>query len=164
MFEILLEEYQWRWRLASVSEAPIVHRIMLESFEEYRGALTPPSGALSESVEDVTIAMKQGGAILALVDGNPVGSSRYKLCDGYSYIGRISVLPAYRNRGIGRHMVRFSEELTRDLGLFVAQLEVRLSIPSNVSYYTKLGYQVTSLHHYPNKTDSWYTMSKRLEP
>lgn len=49
-------------RIARVEEAPLVHSIMQEAFEEYRLILTPPTGALKETVHDVAAAMRKGGA------------------------------------------------------------------------------------------------------
>jgi len=48
-----------------VEEAGVVREIMLAAFGEYAGALAVESSALLETVEDVTAAMRAGGAVLA---------------------------------------------------------------------------------------------------
>ncbi|KRF31792.1 hypothetical protein [Paenibacillus sp. Soil787] len=53
-------------REAKIEEADIVFRTMQESFMEYSGKLNPPSGALSETTQNVINAFKEGGgAVLA---------------------------------------------------------------------------------------------------
>jgi hypothetical protein len=48
-------------RRVGVEQAEEVLRIMRGAFEEYRGKLAPPSGALSETIEDVRNAIDGGG-------------------------------------------------------------------------------------------------------
>lgn len=48
-------------RRVGVEQAHEVLRIMRLAFEEYRGRLVPPSGALTETVEDVRTAISGGG-------------------------------------------------------------------------------------------------------
>ena len=49
-------------RRVGVEQAADVLGIMRVAFEEYRGRLVPPSGALSETLEDVRGAIKIGRA------------------------------------------------------------------------------------------------------
>src|SRR6266853_2858655 len=60
-------------RRAHIQDAAEVHRIMRAAFEEYCGKLSPPSGARRETIEDVSAALRSGGAFLAEIDGVPVG-------------------------------------------------------------------------------------------
>jgi uncharacterized protein (UPF0218 family) len=53
-----------------------VRRIMQLAFEEYRGRLVPPSGALMETLEEVRTVINRGGAFLAFVGDVTVGSAR----------------------------------------------------------------------------------------
>ncbi|WP_248926855.1 GNAT family N-acetyltransferase [Paenibacillus hamazuiensis] len=149
-------------KLASEEDAAIVRRIMLEAFEEYRGKLNPPSGALKETVDDVLGKMRSGGAVIAWNGAEAVGSARYEAREGYIYIGRVSVLPAHRGKGIGKRMLEFIETIARTSGIYETRVGVRLSIPGNVEMYGNLGYGIVNREYYPEKTDSWYVMSKRL--
>ncbi|MGM0882354.1 MAG: GNAT family N-acetyltransferase [Bacillota bacterium] len=119
---------------ASLEEIEIVHDLMGEAFEEYRGKLTPPSGALSETINDIVKKIStNGGAIIAEAEGIPVGSAQFVFQDNYVYIGRVSVLPSHRGWGIGKMMVKYIETYARNKGVSESRLEVRLSIPSNVA-------------------------------
>lgn len=41
-------------------------------------------------------------------------------------------------------------------------LEVRLSLPSNIQFYERLGYHVLQECRYPDDTDGWYIMGKSM--
>ncbi|MDF2959708.1 MAG: family N-acetyltransferase [Paenibacillus sp.] len=148
---------------ACIEEIPVVHRIMREAFEEYDGVLVPPSGALSETVEDVIRKIDGRGGAVIVRDGQvPAGSARYYYSGNYIYIGRVSVIPGYRGRGLARYMLTYLEEAARGRSYSEARVEVRLSLPENVNYYKRLGYRVIKEQSYPGGEDSWYTMSKSL--
>ncbi|WP_127532223.1 GNAT family N-acetyltransferase [Paenibacillus kobensis] len=154
MTKLVIEE-------AAFEHWPIVHRIMREAFEEYRGVLNPPSGALRESMEDTVMKLKgRGGAVLAWLDGEPVGSAQFYREEEYMYIGRISVSVHARGRGIGKQIIAYLERLTVQRGAQETRLEVRLSIPDNIRLYERLGYSILEHVEYPEKTDSWYIMCK----
>jgi ribosomal protein S18 acetylase RimI-like enzyme len=59
------------------------------------------------------------------------------------------VLPAWRGRGIAAAMMTFIEEHARALGHPETRVEVRLSLPSNVALYRRLGYRTISEQPHP---------------
>src|SRR3954454_13684027 len=133
-----------RIALAAPSDAPLVHRLMQEAFEEYRGVLEPPSSTHEETVEDVRRALMTGGAVLAWEGEEAVGSARFQPRPDYLYVGRVSVLPVWRGRGIAVAIIGFIEGRARTLGQPETRVEVRLSLPSNVALYRRLGYRTIS--------------------
>jgi ribosomal protein S18 acetylase RimI-like enzyme len=147
---------------ASDSEIDIVHSVMQEAFMQYKGVLRPPSGALRETMDDIRKKTENGGAVLAWAGTDPVGSAQYVWAGDYMYIGRVSVVPAYRGKGIGTHMLGYLENAALQAGIYETRVEVRLSIPENVSYYRAMRYEIVEEHEYPEKTDRWYTMRKCL--
>ncbi|NOU96654.1 GNAT family N-acetyltransferase [Paenibacillus sp. LMG 31456] len=148
---------------ASREEMSVVHRIMHEAFEQYAGVLVPPSGALSETIEDILHKIEGRGAAILVWDGlEPVGSARFYYVENYMYIGRVAVLPAHRGKGIARYMLSYLEEIARSHSYSETRVEVRLSLPENVDYYKKLQYQIINEQSYPGGEDSWYTMSKSI--
>ena len=72
-------------RKATDEELPLVYDLMLRAFEEFRGALDPPSAALTESLEDVQAIVRRGGAILAFLDGEITGAPRYEIMEDHVY-------------------------------------------------------------------------------
>jgi ribosomal protein S18 acetylase RimI-like enzyme len=149
-------------RLATLDEAGLVRAIMLAAFGEYAGALAVESSALAESVEDVESAMRSGGAVLALLDAEPVGSARFRPEAGGLYVGRVSVLPAFRRRGVASALMRYLEGVAAERQREVIHVDVRDSLPGNVKLYQSLGYEVVAIEPHPRGPDRVWTLHKRL--
>jgi ribosomal protein S18 acetylase RimI-like enzyme len=136
---------------------------MQTAFAEYIGKLNPVSACHAETVGDVVEAIHQGGAVLAWVDGFPVGSARYALRSDYFYVGRVSVLPEYRGLGVASVMMDYLEGLARERGYDRMQLGSRLSLPRNIALYERLGYKIVNQEQLSPDADIMVTMVKRLE-
>ncbi|WP_235549587.1 GNAT family N-acetyltransferase [Paenibacillus sp. Soil766] len=150
-------------REATIDESELIYQLMTASFKEYDGKLNPPSGALKETVDHTIHTFNiGGGAALACEGVKAVGSARYKPIDDYMYIGRVSVLPDYRGKGICKALLTFVENKARDQGIMETRVEVRLSIPENIRLYERLHYEVIEHKFYPERIDSWYVMRKKL--
>lgn len=147
---------------AAPDDAPLVYRIMRESFAEYDGVLQPQSGANRETLEDVQAAMQQGGAVLAWMGDVPAASARYRLDDDALYVGRVSVLPDYRRRGIGKAVMRYMEQVARRHGYSRVRVGVRMSLPANVALYQSLGYEIAEIADHPKGPDRIGTLVKEL--
>jgi ribosomal protein S18 acetylase RimI-like enzyme len=122
---------------------------MQAAFEEFRGVLQPASGANTETVADVERAMAAGGAVLAWDGDHPVGSARFALHPDHVYVGRVSVLPTHRRRGIATAMMGYLEDLGRREGRTSVEIAARASLPSNVRLYESLGYTAYAIDPHP---------------
>lgn len=131
-------------RIAGESELPVVHEITLKAFEEFRDKLDPPTGALYETIDEVRALAVTGGAILAFLDGVPTGSARYALNGDHLYCGRLGVLPEARGQGLGGEMLSFLHALARERGLSEVRLATREVMESNLRFYARNGYEITS--------------------
>lgn len=150
-------------REATIDESELIYHVMIESFKEYNGKLNPPSGALMETVDHTIHTFNIGGGAALACDGaKVVGSARYKPVADYMYIGRVSVLPEFRGKGICKALLHFVENKAREQGFMESRVEVRLSIPENIKLYEWLQYEVIEHKFYPERTDSWYVMRKKL--
>ncbi|MBV7504345.1 GNAT family N-acetyltransferase [Bacillus sp. sid0103] len=131
-------------RIANLAEIQIVHKIMLDAFEEYR-FLDVPSSALNESEEELQNAINSGSekALICMVDEIPVGSSRFKLMDDSIYFSRLSVSPHARGKGIAKAMLLWLEKYAHE-NSHIKRMEcrVRTSLPKNISLYKAMGYIV----------------------
>jgi ribosomal protein S18 acetylase RimI-like enzyme len=149
-------------RTVGVEQASEVRRIMQLAFEEYRGRLVPPSGALTETIEEVRTAISGSGAFLAFVDDVAVASARYRLFPEHAYAERIAVLPEFRGRGVAVALMTAFENAVQALGIPEARVGVRASLPSNLRFYENLGYRALASRPYPTGTDVELTLSKGL--
>lgn len=148
--------------LARIEDALLVHCVMRAAFAEYAGVLNPPSGAQSETVEDVAAAMAGGGAVVARLDGEAVGCARYLRKDDRLHVERVSVLPAYRGRGIAAQMMQFIENQAPSMGYSLLKVGVRQSLPQNVALYRKHGYRIASIEPHPRGPDHTLWLVKQL--
>jgi ribosomal protein S18 acetylase RimI-like enzyme len=150
------------YRFVSSEAAPVVRDIMLAAFEEYRAMLTVPSSAFDETIEDVAAHIAAGGAVLAEVDGAVVASGRFEWRTDHVYIGRLSVLPAFRNRGLASGMMIAIEGCSRERGISEARISVRTMLPKNISLYERLGYIVTARYKHERGDEFVVDMTKRF--
>jgi ribosomal protein S18 acetylase RimI-like enzyme len=140
-------------RHARIEDADAVHGIVRAAFEEYRGVLPVSVSALDESVEDVRKAISEGQVLVALVDGDAVGTVRYEVKPDLLYVGRLAVLPTHRERGVGAALMAYVERLAPSLGRSRIQLATRQSIPGNILFYERLGYRVVERVPHPRGPD-----------
>lgn len=156
-------------RPATVDDAPTILAITRAAFEQFRGQLDPPSGALTETLERLVESAFQPdhGVTLAFVEGVPAGALRWSIPPqrDYLYVGRVAVLPAYRRQGIASALMCWADAHARALGLPAVQFGVRLQAPENIRFYQRLGYQIVEYAQhagYDHPTFVW--MRKNLEP
>ncbi len=142
--------------------AAVVRDLMRAAFSEYDAVLTVPSSAMWETVEDVASHIAEGGAMLARVGTDTVGSGRYALREDHVYIGRLSVLPPYRARGIAAAMMLAMEQRALTEGRAEARISVRTMLPRNIELYERLGYIVTARYPHPRGDEVVVDLAKQL--
>jgi ribosomal protein S18 acetylase RimI-like enzyme len=152
------------FKQATEEDAPDVHALIQLAFGEYRDSIPVSPGALNDTLEAITDAVRKGTTIilldgeLELLDGiitypstenaQLVGTARYETRPDYLYVGRVAVHPDHRRQGIGASLMRHIEGLAPSLGYTRLHLETRASMPGNIAFYEGLGY--TIVNHTPN--------------
>lgn len=136
-----------------------VHRLTQLAFAEY-GWLTPPSGALAETEDDVRADLQQHGGALARLDGTAIGALRLREEGRSLWVRRVAVDPARQGQGIGRALMDWALAQAASRELAEVRLGVRAQLPGNRAFYERLGYRVARAHHRPG-TDQvhWFEMS-----
>lgn len=97
-------------------------------------------GALLEALENPCshfFAAESGGAVLGYI-------GMYCAADE-CYIDNIAVMPEYRRCGVGRSLLSYACDFSRDLGMSFISLEVRPSNEAAVSLYSKFGFERVGL-------------------
>ena len=130
-------------RLANTEDAPLVHTIMLEAFEEYRN-LEVPSSAVHETVSSIQHSLQNGQeqAILCFVDGSPSGSARFKMNQTSLHFSRLSVSPKAQGKGIAKKMLRWLEDYAKKHDKNEMICRVRMSLTKNIRLYETLSYSI----------------------
>lgn len=77
---------------------------------------------------------------MARIGGEAVGVAFYQPQGGQVYFSRLSVLPTFRNRGVGRALIEYVERRALETGAAGVRLGVRLQLPHLIARYERLGY------------------------
>lgn len=149
-------------RLAKIDEAAAIYQIIQVAFAEYDGKIPVPPEASQETLAEAEVAAASGRVVLALDGTIPIGTVRYHLYPDYLHVGRLAVLPTYRGCGVGAALMKYLEELAPTLGRTVLRLSTRQSMPGNLAFYERLGYQVTKIEPYPKGPDTNVWFAKEL--
>jgi predicted N-acetyltransferase YhbS len=147
---------------ATDRDVPAIVGIIHAAFEEYDGAIDPPSGAHKESAERIREKMATDRAVLALVGQQPVGCVLYRDESTYMYFGRLAVLPEYRGRGIAGALIEHVEARASELGLPRVRLGVRLALPRLRARYERLGYRVVEHRRHDGYAEPTYVIMEKL--
>lgn len=78
--------------------------------------------------------------VLALVDGQPVGTARLRQVDGHGKVERVAVLLEWRGSGAGRALMAALHDLARQQGLAEIELHAQIQV---VPFYERLGYEAS---------------------
>jgi ribosomal protein S18 acetylase RimI-like enzyme len=150
-------------RDATLDDASLMSDLIRAAFEDQRGKIDPPSGALDETPEKVRAKLQQGGGIIALVAGEAAGCVvYYPESESHLYLGRLAVLPAFRQHGIGHALVAAVESKAKAQDYAGISLSVRIPLPRNQAFFERLGYTVTGYESHPDYTEP--TFMHMLKP
>lgn len=138
-----------------------VHRLTGLAFAPH-ATLRPPSGALSETLEQVRDdLLRQGGAV-ASRGQDAIGCLRLDDAGDHLHVRRVAVHPDQQGHGVGRALMDWAEAEAWRRGRSEVRLGVRKALPGNLAFYQRLGYVVTGSHSHPGFTEvTWYSMAKR---
>jgi ribosomal protein S18 acetylase RimI-like enzyme len=151
-------------RTAVAGDAASLAATIAAAFEQYRGRLTPASGAFRETAEGISRELGGGaGAIIAEQDGEALGCVMIKPVEDDLYFGRLAVVPSARGRGIARRLVEAVEAEAVRRGLAGVRLGVRIALTENQRLFAALGYVETSREAHPGfDSPTSITMRKSL--
>ncbi|TAJ19459.1 MAG: GNAT family N-acetyltransferase, partial [Dehalococcoidia bacterium] len=147
-------------RPATMADAPVLAATIVAAFEQYRGGLDPPSGALDETPDSIRHELESAyGGALAVFDGHPIGCVLFRPEGPDLYFGRLSVLPAHRGRGVAAALVRAVEAEAARRGCQGGVLGVRIALPENQEVFRRLGYTEIARHaHAGYNLPTWIEM------
>ncbi len=142
-------------------DAAVILDLMQRAFAEYKGVLDPPSGVHKETVETVREHMQTGTWVFAKAEGTPVGCVYFEPRDEFVYLGRLSVPPEFRGRGIAEALMDYVEEHARRMGMRSVQLGTRLALEGIRKKYERRGYTIIRYETHPGyAVPTYVTMEK----
>lgn len=145
------------------SDIPVMLSVIKEAFVQYHGRIDPPSSAEHKTNEIMTAELARADALVVEADGQVVGCVLFRPRDGGIYFERLSVLPAYRNRGLGHLMLDEIERRALLAGETMLWFSVRLELTELQEFYKKVGYEFQEFGaHTGYDRPTYIKMSKHL--
>jgi ribosomal protein S18 acetylase RimI-like enzyme len=145
------------------ADAAVAAALIREAFAAQSLATDPPSGALGETTASVGTKLAEGGGAGAEADGALVGVVLWAETEGALYIGRVSVAPGWRGRGIARALLTAGEAEARRRGLKRMTLRVRLALEENQRLFAGFGFAPAGQGAHPGYAQpTFLVMEKRL--
>jgi ribosomal protein S18 acetylase RimI-like enzyme len=153
-----------RIRRAETRDGAVLADLVRLAFSTQSRPTTPPSGALKETAGSIAEHLRDGGGALFEEAGTIVGAVFWNEEGGGLYVGRLSVHPSYRRRGIAGALMAEAEHETRRLGLSHMRLGVRLALHDNRRFFASYGFVETTLHRHEGFSEpTWVMMERRLD-
>lgn len=129
-------------RFANISDAPLIHDLMIRAFSEYKNEI-PPSSALEETVHSISTALNEGEqCLIGFIENVPVGMVRFQLKKEGLYFYRLSVVPEKQGNGIAKQLLKTLEEYALKKEIFTLICKVRMNVPRNIQLYKSIGYEI----------------------
>lgn len=149
---------------ASEADAPLILATVLQAFKSLEGVINPPSSVFKETQESILAKLRLGGVYLAYKESQVVGCVLYEIQDKSVYLGRLSVIPEYRQQGIATQLVHAVEQKAIDLEKSQINLYVRIQLIQNQNFFKSLGFRRIAEHTHEGFSNPTYiSMMKDLE-
>jgi GNAT superfamily N-acetyltransferase len=129
------------FRALCPADADDAARVIRAAFAAQPRSTEPPSSALRETAETIAAKIAAGGGTGAFTDGALVGAILWEIKAGALHVGRVSVVPAWRGRGLAGALIAACESEARRGGLGRMTLRVRLQLPENERLFKRMGFE-----------------------
>jgi ribosomal protein S18 acetylase RimI-like enzyme len=151
-------------RRATRADAAGIAELVRLAFANQSAVTDPPPSALKETADTIARALAEGGGAVIEVGGRLAGCVLWHEEEGSLYVGRLSVHPEHRRRGIARMLMDECEREARRRGLARMHLGVRLPLVDNRRLFATCGFVETGLHaHQGFSEPTSVTMERRLD-
>lgn len=146
-------------------DAAAVAGLIRAAFAAQSVATDPPPSALRETAQSVGASLAAGGGAVVQAGEALVGSVLWQEKAGGLYLGRLSVAPGWRGRGVARALVAAAEAAGRALALPRLHLSTRLVLADNRRLFAACGFHETTRHAHPGyAAPTFVDMEKPLHP
>jgi GNAT superfamily N-acetyltransferase len=143
-------------------DAAEVAALIRGAFAAYDPPLAPPPSALRETAESVARAFAYGGRA-AVAAGAIIGVLLWEPRECGLYVGRLSVAPAWRRKGVARALLAAAEAHARRAGHSRLHAGVRLALTGNRALFASLGFVETRQQaHDGYVAPTWVEVEKHL--
>ena len=129
------------YRLTDAARLPELYALVQSAFGAL--AIDPPSSVLKETLADFDARLRDEIVIVAEAERRLIGAVFCAPQDDALYIGRLTVAPDWRRRGIAGALIDAAKARARALGANRITLKARITLPGNVALFRRHGFAVT---------------------
>jgi GNAT superfamily N-acetyltransferase len=145
------------------ADAQRVSVLIRTAFAAQSVATDPPASALRETADSVAATLALGGGAMAVAGAMLAGAVLWYPKEGGLYLGRLSVAPQWRGKGVARALVAAVEAAGRAQGLPRLHLSTRLALLDNRRLFATCGFHETTRHAHPGyAAPTFVNMEKSL--
>jgi len=127
-------------RLTEAARLPELYALVQAAFGAL--AINPPSSVLKETLADFEARLRDEIAVVAEADHRLVGAVFCAPQGDALYIGRLTVAPDWRRRGIAGALIDAAKDEARTLGARRITLRARIMLPANVALFRRHGFAI----------------------
>lgn len=133
-------------RMATYDDIPDIMHITREGFVKYQQMTGVQNlAALEESYNDVKKDIDSKVVLLALTDGEPVGSVRVEIFpDKTAYLSRFAVKVTSQNNGIGKSIMNLVDTIMMKEGVTEMHLHTDSAATPLIRFYYGRGFYIDS--------------------
>ncbi|TPI49024.1 GNAT family N-acetyltransferase [Mesorhizobium sp. B2-9-1] len=117
--------------------------LIRRAFAYMAGVIDPPSSAHLLTAEALAAKASRETAFLVVENGRIVGCVFALERSRDFYVGKLAVEPRLQGQGIGTRLMRAVEDLARERGMDVIELQTRIELTANHTAFTQLGFRET---------------------
>ena len=121
-------------------DIPALLALILRSFAYMQGVIDPPSSAFRLTPGTLRQKARDEIALLAEVDGTPVGCAFLRPEPGGMYLGKLAVDPDRQGQGIGQALLAAVETVAQAHGAPRLRLETRAELTGNHRRFAAWGF------------------------
>jgi ribosomal protein S18 acetylase RimI-like enzyme len=127
-------------RLARTGDLPAIEEIVHSAYARY----VPLIGQKPGPMLDDYAALIQGRHVYVLSDGHELAGIIVLVVEGQAMLlDNVAVHPRFQGRGLGRALMAFAENVSREKGLSAIRLYTNEAMTENIGLYRALGFVET---------------------
>jgi predicted N-acetyltransferase YhbS len=130
------------YRLTDTARLPELHALVQAAFGAL--AIDPPSSVLKETLANFEQRLRFEIVLAAEANGRFVGTVFCAPHGDALYIGRLTVAPDWRRRGVAGALIDAAKDEARRLKVKHITLRARIMLPGNVALFRRHGFAVVA--------------------
>jgi len=119
---------------------PAVLKLIQECFAYMHGIVDPPSSVHRLTTQVLRDHVRDCGEVWVFDFNGPVACMVLTPKSNALYVGKISVTPAHRKKGLARKLIDKACNRAKALGYPAIELQVRVELKENIRAFTKMGF------------------------